>query len=497
VYQKLLAKTSNYSIAMLASRAAAFILLPVYTHYLRPSDYGVLELLDLLASITGLLVGVNLGQGLFYFYFSAETDAARARWISAALFGAILLGSVAGLAGILLAAPISNFIFGNATYSSYVTLSLLALSVSVTSEVGYCFMRTLERVSHYVTTSLVTLGLSIILNVILLVGFQLGVKGIQISALVTGVGLAAYMIIYISRHIPISLDPVYLVRMIRYSMPLAIGGLGALVIHYGDRMFLRHRISLSELGIYSLGYKIGMLVAFCHAPFIMHWNSQVSALVRGPDAGRIFARASRYLAAALISVVVLLSVFVKPLLDIMVAPAFRMAYVLVPWIAFAYLLRSFGAHMQSVFIIEGRPQLEARANILGAICCVTGYALLIPPFKTRGAVAATIAGFLVVLIYSYYEAWRLRRFTLEFGRIGRMLLFGTTAIVAFYGISPVGFVNEVGLASVCTAVYGSLLFYCAGFDAEERESAQTLILSFLKRGQADAAPVVETTCGRQ
>src|ERR1035438_4445567 len=173
----------------MASRAAAFLLLPVYTHYLRPSDYGIMELLDLLASITGLLVGTQLGQGLFYFYFSAETDVAKAKWVSAALFGAILLGSVAGLTGLLLASPISTFVFGTASYSSYVTLSLLALSFSVTSEVGYCFMRTLGRASHYVALSLAALGVSIVLNLILLIGFHLGVKGIQISALTTAVGL--------------------------------------------------------------------------------------------------------------------------------------------------------------------------------------------------------------------------------------------------------------------------------------------------------------------
>ena len=495
MYKKLLAKTGNYSIAIVASRAAAFFLLPIYTRYLRPSDYGVLELLDLMASITGLLAGVYLGQALFYFYFSAHDETSKAKWVSAALIGAIMLGSVAGLGGIFFAVPLSKVMFGSPNYSRYVILSLLTLGVSITTEVGACFMRMLERASHYAKVSLAGLGLSIILNIFLIVGFHLRVVGIQISALVSGIAVAVYMVAYIARHIRISLDFAYLIRIVRYSIPLAIGGLSVLAINYGDRFFLRQQITLGQLGIYSLGYKIGMLVAFFHAPFIMHWNAQVSALVRGPDAGRIFARVTRYMAAGLISVVVLLSFFAEPMLTVMTAPSFRGAYVLVPWVAFAYLLRSFGAHLQSVFIIEGRPDLEAKANLLGAVTCVIGYVLLIPRFKAAGAVAATIAGFLVILIYSYYEAQRLRRFRLEISRITRMVLYGAGSILAFYAISPAGFISQIVLASAGAIVYGFLLLYCGGFEPEERNSAKTLLLSFFGRRQQSASPVVESACG--
>ena len=65
--QNLLKSTGLYSIAVFAGRMASFILLPIYTRYLSPADYGVMELLDLTGSVLTILIGMRFGQSLFYF----------------------------------------------------------------------------------------------------------------------------------------------------------------------------------------------------------------------------------------------------------------------------------------------------------------------------------------------------------------------------------------------------------------------------------------------
>src|SRR5215469_10158224 len=92
MFREILKKTSIYSLAMVASRGLSFLLLPVYTRYLTPSDYGVMELLDLTVNLTSLLVGGRLGSALFYFYFAAENREEKEKCINAAFFGSVLLG---------------------------------------------------------------------------------------------------------------------------------------------------------------------------------------------------------------------------------------------------------------------------------------------------------------------------------------------------------------------------------------------------------------------
>ena len=70
-FRELVKSTGKYSIAMLARRAAGILMLPIYTRLLTPADYGVLELLDLTTSMLSILVGMRIGQALFYFYAKA------------------------------------------------------------------------------------------------------------------------------------------------------------------------------------------------------------------------------------------------------------------------------------------------------------------------------------------------------------------------------------------------------------------------------------------
>ncbi|MBV9744295.1 MAG: lipopolysaccharide biosynthesis protein, partial [Acidobacteriia bacterium] len=57
MFHDLLKKTSTYSIATIAGRALSVLLLPIYTRFLTPADYGVMELLDITVNLVSLLLG--------------------------------------------------------------------------------------------------------------------------------------------------------------------------------------------------------------------------------------------------------------------------------------------------------------------------------------------------------------------------------------------------------------------------------------------------------
>jgi O-antigen/teichoic acid export membrane protein len=472
----ILKKTSVYSVAMVASRAMSFLLLPIYTRYLTPGDYGVMELLDLTVNLTSLLIGGRLGSALFYFYFAAENREEKEKCINAAFFGSVLLGAMCAAISLFGATFLSQIAFGTAAYARYFRLVFFGLGFSMPVEVGYCCMRTFGESVKYVRANLAFLLLNAAMNVLLLVVFRFGVSAMLVSSLFCFAAMAVYMTWYVLGPIKISVDFGLLWRLVRYSIPLGVSGIAVFFVHYGDRIFLRPRITLDELGVYSLAYKIGMIISFVHAPFVLHWNSQVRAIVKAPGGDKVYVRTVTYLTAALSLIVVVLSVFIQPVLHLMVTTAFYKAGVMVPWLAAAYLIRSLGAHLQSVFTAEGKPDIEARANVVGAFACFAAYALLIPLFKLWGAVAATLAGFSVILIYSFWEAQRLRRFSYEYNRLLRIAVVTTASICGFFMVSPSGLVAQCGVAALFTVGHVlSLFFGC--FDRDERNSFVSMIAS--------------------
>src|SRR2546421_2507243 len=57
-------------------------MLPVYTRYLTPADYGTLQLLIMVLEVMSIVAGSRLGAGVFYYFHKADTDGDRQAGLS-------------------------------------------------------------------------------------------------------------------------------------------------------------------------------------------------------------------------------------------------------------------------------------------------------------------------------------------------------------------------------------------------------------------------------
>ena len=62
-----------YAIGALLNRGIGFIMLPVYTRFLTPADYGVVELLALTVEVVSIVTGLGLMNGLHKFYYKYDS----------------------------------------------------------------------------------------------------------------------------------------------------------------------------------------------------------------------------------------------------------------------------------------------------------------------------------------------------------------------------------------------------------------------------------------
>lgn len=60
----LLKKSSISGVSVILSQLVGFLLLPLYTRYLTPTEYGVLQLVDITTGMLGVVVGVGVSLAL-------------------------------------------------------------------------------------------------------------------------------------------------------------------------------------------------------------------------------------------------------------------------------------------------------------------------------------------------------------------------------------------------------------------------------------------------
>ena len=96
-FRRLGRETVIYGLGVILGRAVSFLMLPVYTRFLSPSDYGIIQLLDLTVDVAAIFFTAGATSGVQRFYFKTSDPAARARLLSTTFFLVLTLSTLGAL----------------------------------------------------------------------------------------------------------------------------------------------------------------------------------------------------------------------------------------------------------------------------------------------------------------------------------------------------------------------------------------------------------------
>lgn len=420
---RVVAGSSLYAVALLSQRAASFILLPVNTHYLQPSDYGVLEIVEQIGTVMAFLLGMNFAGAAGYFFNREQTPEARENVLRTTLLGSAALGSIAGLICAAAAGPISQLAFRSPAQTEYLRFSFLLMPLGFLIEAGMVWLRLTDRAGTFLHLSLLRVALTIVATYVLVAGMGWRIWGVLGSSAIaiTGVALG---VTWLSRNLwnTFRVDRKLLMEMVRYSFPLGLGSLAMLIIHFGDRFILPRYRTLAELGLYALAYKIAMLLSLVYASFYTYWSAQIFQIAKRPDHRAVFARIFTYMMLIVIYCALGLALLAQPLLDWLTPPRFHPAAIYVPLLVLAYAIRAVGDFFRGLFLVAGRPDADSVCQWAGGGVCLLGYFWLIPLHGAWGAAIATATAFAASTLVAMVWSHRLWSYDVEVGRLLRLLV---------------------------------------------------------------------------
>lgn len=457
LFKNILHGSSLYSLVIVGSSLASIILLPVNTRFLNKTDFGVLDLLERISVAVSLLLGLNFSSALGYFYFSRHSREDRAPVLGTMFSGSLMIGCLAGGIGWIFATPISRMVFTTPDYAMYLRVIFAVLPLSFLLEVGMGWLRVEDRADAYVIASFFRIGSVITMTLIGVALLRLRVWGVLSANLISGGVLAIVLAAYCFRVYRFNFTASLFVRMVRFSVPLGLSGIAMFIVHFGDRFILPHFRPLGDLGIYSIAYKIGMLIGVVHGSFQNYWSAQVYQIAKRPDADSVVARTFSYLMLILSFCGLGLIVASKPVLHILTQPVFWDAAALVPVIVLAYYLRAVGEFFRCIFLVEGRPGYEAACCWIGAGVCLIAYFEMIPRWGIWGAAFATLITFLILAIISVIWVYRLKPFSVESARLLKIVLATAVPLAAYFLFPFSSLVAQIGWSILLLLAYPLLL----------------------------------------
>jgi len=432
VARKTVSHATIYAVGTVVRYSASFLMLPIYTHYLLPRDYGVVELLQMIVDLMAIFTGMRVGEAIMRYYYKFADVRERARVVGTALALTGSFNLVAMLAVIALAEPLSAALFGSIDYARLLALFSVNLLVVGASEVVMTFIVAQQRPVIYMGLSLLRMFMQLGLNILFLVGMGLKVEGVVYASLISSLTYMAILLGYAGYHGAYRMSGDMARVLMKFSWPMVIAGFGEFYLTFGDRYVLRLFHGLAEVGIYSLGYKFGfLLIVFGWRPFHLIWNSVRYQISERPDAKDVYQRVFVVASLSVVTCALMLAMLCDEVLDVMSATAFHPAARVAPVILIAYVIQAWTQFCRFGLLLKERTVHITWATAIGAGVTTLGFFLLIPRFGSMGAAWGTVAAFSARLWWVQRQAEHAFRMDLPWRRVAVICALA----IGMYGLS--------------------------------------------------------------
>lgn len=396
-YRDLLKHSGIYGIGQAVLRVTSIILLPIYTRYLTPADYGILAILEITVSLLRITMANGLVNALNRHHFDSEDETHRDRlWWSGLTFLGLMLGGIIGPL-FLIRGQLAMFSLGDLGDRGryYFALTLITVCFIAVGAAMQAHLRVYKQSGLLVVLSLVQAALNVTLNLVLLIRFNMGIEAVLWGNLIANaVGALLFLVPFLKTRGNYLFDRNLLRGLAAYGGPLIVSSLLALALHKLDRYWLRVFLDLSQVGIYSVAYAIGQGVnTLLLQPFSRIWYVVIYEVAGTPDARRVYTETFRYYFSGLAILMLGLSLFAKPLIWIAVDSKFYAAADLIPIICLAYLFFSLHTHFNVPALIAKRTTNIIPAHVAALVMNTVANLLLIPVFGAAGAAWASVISF--------------------------------------------------------------------------------------------------------
>ncbi|NIN01585.1 MAG: oligosaccharide flippase family protein [candidate division Zixibacteria bacterium] len=466
--KKLVKHSMIYGLGSLLNRLLGFVLLPIYTRYLTPTDYGILSLLVVTGSVAGIIVPLGFSSAMFREVIYQESDERTVE--STALY--FLVGeSVLFFGALITCSPqLSSLIFDNPEYAYLLRLVFLTGLLNVSNAVVTAKLRIHEQSALYSSLFAAKFLIGAMLNIYFIVVLQRGVEGLITAGLILAAMFAVVHLMLLIRDLRPTFSIPILRRMLSFGVPLVPFGLAHFVMTYVDRYFLQHFSTAAEVGIYSLGYNFGMVIMLLVGSIQLAWPARMFTIAKKANAEWQFAKMLTYYLLVLGFIALVLSVLAHEVLAIMTTPRFYEAYTVVPLIALSYVL--YGAIYLTNTALETQNRIKYMSPII-VICAALNSALnylLIPHYGMMGAAWATVITYLALVVIQTAVNLHFWFIPYEYRRIGKItLVWGMIYAASLLIQTPSIWLNG-SLKLVLVATYPFFLYLLRFYQEQELSS---------------------------
>lgn len=396
-----------YTIATVLTRGIAIFLVPIYTRYLTPTEYGMIDYFMILASIINLTIALEISQAVVRYYQDAVGIEEKRNYVATAFIFTIFVYVLYFITSFVFASELS-YLFLDDEHMS--VLFIIASGAIATNGIFYFVQNQLKfeiRPKDFAIVSLVNVMLLGCITVYLLVVEYMGVESIFIAQIIANT-IGSILAVYTARE---SYGFVFMYdkfkEMIAFSYPLVFSGVAVFVALYIDRIAIKDMLGLEELGIYGIAYRFAAVAGLVMVGFQSSLMPLVYKHYQEENTPKDISKIFNVFSIFALFVVAGSIVFSREIIILFTTESFYGASSLIAILVMAVFFSNMYIFAPGIGIAK-KTKLTAFIMTLGAFLNLALNYTLIPIMGLSGSAMATLTSSIVIFVlyvilaYKYY-----------------------------------------------------------------------------------------------
>ncbi len=400
--------TAYYTIGNFTTKAISFLLLPIYTSYLSPTEYGIVSSMQVLTNILLIFFTIGLEKSIYRLYFDYKSDKNRKDFLGTISISIAAISLLTLSVLFILNSQVEK-IYKSIDFYPYYSYAILTAFLSSFEVVPIITIQVKGQAKRYLVLSLLSLTFRVIPVLWQVVFLKAGAAGMLKGAAIGSAASLVYIIPITIKQINFCLNFQILKNTLHYCLPLIPIVISSWVVNMSDRIFIERFFSSYEVGIYSFGYKIGMIVQLLASSIQMAYSPFFYRLANSSD--QIFAKNKLYhtnnnTITFLLFINFIIAFLSKDIVYLFFDNKYHESYKVIPIIILGYFFIQLTSVLSLAFYQAKKTFSIMAINITAAFINIFLNYILISKYSYYGAALSTVTTQFIFFLILYFNAKR-------------------------------------------------------------------------------------------
>ena len=391
--KELIKNTFIIAMGKFSTQIVSFLLVSLYTAKLTTQEYGSYDLIVTIITFITPFITLTLEESMFRFLIDAKNKKEEKCIITQTVLTILTMLAIACVFIFLIIK-----IFSINTTKLFIPYVIAVVLMAMMN----ALVRGLGKIKLYSLSNFILSILTIVLNIVLILGTNLKVDGLLLSVIIANLVMVGFLAVrlHLRRYInPKLVNKKLMKEMFAYSIPLIPHSLSWTIINLSDRVIVTSFLGTASNGIYAISNKFPTIINTVYNYFAIAWKESAAKALHDDESHKYYNKIYCSLRNLVYSATVVVIAVVPFIFGILINKSYSEAYLYIPLLVLSVYFSNMASFYGGIFSAYKQTKIIGSTTLVAALINLAINFIFIKLFGIYAAAISTLIS--SIFLYGY------------------------------------------------------------------------------------------------